>query len=162
MLCKKNSRIDKLTTGMTALTLVFATVAITPAMANKSGKSLNPFRGIASWYGSKFHGKKTASGKPFDQNDFTCAHRTLPFGTKLKVKNPENGKECTVEVTDRGPFKKNRVIDLSKAAARKLGITGVGRVVCSTGRAFARGVTPGDQSKNGRLTAQKESEDSTQ
>jgi len=80
-----------------------------------------PQTGEASWYGGKFDGKKTASGDTFDQNDYTAAHRTLPFGTKVKVTNLENGKSVDVEITDRGPFaKQNRIIDLSHAAARAL------------------------------------------
>ncbi len=86
------------------------------------------FKGVASFYGGKFHGRKTASGERFDQNDMTCAHRTLPFGTKLEVTNPSNGQTVNVIVNDRGPFKKNRVLDLSKAAASKLGITGLAKV----------------------------------
>lgn len=85
-------------------------------------------KGIASYYGGKFHGRKTASGETFDQNDMTCAHKTLPFGTKLEVTNPSNGKSVNVTVNDRGPYKKNRVLDLSKAAASKLGITGLAKV----------------------------------
>ncbi|MDX2104818.1 MAG: septal ring lytic transglycosylase RlpA family protein [Candidatus Melainabacteria bacterium] len=86
------------------------------------------FKGIASFYGGKFHGRKTASGDTFDQNEMTCAHRTLPFGTKLEVTNPSNGQTVDVVVNDRGPYKKNRVLDLSKAAAQKLGITGLAKV----------------------------------
>jgi len=86
------------------------------------------FKGVASFYAGKFHGRKTASGDIYNQNEMTCAHRTLPFGTKLKVTNPDTGKSCEVTVTDRGPFKKNRVLDLSKAAASKLGITGLAKV----------------------------------
>lgn len=90
------------------------------------------FKGVASWYGAKFHGHRTASGTVYDENKFTCAHRSLPFGTKVHVTNPANGAQCTVTVTDRGPYKGNRVIDLSRAAARKLGIIGLGHVICST------------------------------
>lgn len=100
------------------------------------------FKGLASWYGGKFHGRKTASGERFDEDKLTCAHRTLPFGTELLVMNPATGKACTVTVNDRGPYHGKRVIDLSKAAARKLGINGVGRVMCSTGKYIADKVTP--------------------
>lgn len=100
------------------------------------------FKGLASWYGGKFHGRKTASGERFDEDKLTCAHRTLPFGTELLVMNPATGKACTVTVNDRGPYHGKRVIDLSKAAARKLGIKGVGRVMCSTGKYIADKVTP--------------------
>ena len=70
----------------------------------------------ASYYASKFHGRRTASGKKFDNNAYTAAHKKLPFGTKLKVTNEANGKFVIVEVTDRGPFSKAREIDLSKRA----------------------------------------------
>lgn len=82
--------------------------------------------GVASWYGGKFHGRKTASGEKYNQNKMTAAHKTLPFGTKVRVKNLENGKTAVVRINDRGPFKKGRVIDLSKAAAKKLDITKTG------------------------------------
>lgn len=72
--------------------------------------------GKASYYGEKFHGKKTASGEIYDMNEFTTAHKSLPFGTKVKITNPNNGKSVIVEVNDRGPFIKNRIFDLSKAA----------------------------------------------
>jgi len=86
--------------------------------------------GVASWYGPGFHGKRTASGERFDQNDFTAAHRKLPLGSEVKVTNLENGRSIVVEINDRGPYAKGRVIDLSKAAARRLGIVedGVGKV----------------------------------
>lgn len=84
--------------------------------------SLGQSVGNASYYADKFHGKPTSSGKPYDRNAMTCAHRTLPFGTLLKVKNPRNGKEIIVEVTDRGPFTRKFMIDLSYAAAKELDI----------------------------------------
>ncbi|QQR82059.1 MAG: septal ring lytic transglycosylase RlpA family protein [Deltaproteobacteria bacterium] len=83
-------------------------------------------QGLASWYGGKFHGRKTASGEKFDKNDFTCAHRTLPFGTLLKVTNLANEKSVTVRVSDRGPAIKSRLIDVSQAAARDLEMLGTG------------------------------------
>ena len=83
---------------------------------------------IASWYGGKFHGRATASGERFDKNAMTAAHKTLPFGTKLRVSY--NGKSVTVRVNDRGPFVRGRDLDLSEAAARKIGLikAGHGRV----------------------------------
>ena len=75
-----------------------------------------------SYYGSKFNGKKTASGEKYNMFDFTCAHKTLPFGTLLKVTNPENNKSVIVRVNDRGPFVKGRDLDISYAAARKIGL----------------------------------------
>ena len=76
--------------------------------------------GTASWYGGKFQGRKTANGEIFDTNKFTAAHRTLPFHTKVKVTNLENGKTTTVRINDRGPFVRGRIIDLSRAAAKEL------------------------------------------
>ena len=78
--------------------------------------------GKASWYGRDFAGKPTASGEIFDENILTAAHRTLPLGTKVKVTNIANGKSVEVKINDRGPFSGNRIIDLSRAAARELGI----------------------------------------
>lgn len=80
----------------------------------------------ASYYANKFHGRKTASGELYHKDSLTCAHKTLPFGTILKVKNPKNDKVVVVRVTDRGPFIKGRAIDLSYAAAKKLGIVKYG------------------------------------
>ncbi len=79
-------------------------------------------QGRASYYADKFSGRKTASGARFSQHKRTAAHRTLPFGTKLKVTNLDNGKTVHVRVNDRGPFVEGRMIDLSKKAARKLGM----------------------------------------
>lgn len=86
--------------------------------------------GIASWYGPGFHGRMTASGEEFDTKEMTCAHRTLPMPSLLRVENLDNGRTAVVRVNDRGPFAKNRIIDLSSAAADKLGVkaTGTARV----------------------------------
>jgi rare lipoprotein A len=78
--------------------------------------------GKASWYGPGFHGKKTASGERFNQHRLTAAHRHLPLGTKAVVTNLKNGKKVRVTINDRGPYVKKRSIDLSRAAARRLGI----------------------------------------
>ena len=78
------------------------------------------FHGFASFYADKFHGKKTSSGEVFDMNGFTAAHRTLPFGTKVKVTNIKNGKSIVVKINDRGPFKEERIIHLSRAAAESI------------------------------------------
>jgi rare lipoprotein A len=82
--------------------------------------------GVASWYGEPFHGRTTASGETYDMNDLTCAHRTLPFGTRLHVRNLENGRTVVVRVNDRGPFAKDRIVDLSRRAARELEMIGPG------------------------------------
>ncbi len=76
--------------------------------------------GIASWYGDKFHGKQAADGSIYNQYEMTAAHKTLPLGSKVKVTNLKNGKKCIVKITDRGPFVKGRIIDLSRAAAQKV------------------------------------------
>lgn len=82
--------------------------------------------GRASWYGKKFHGKKTANGEIYNMHALTAAHKTLPLGTWLHVENLENGKEVTVRVNDRGPFVGKRIVDLSYKAARKIDMTGNG------------------------------------
>lgn len=78
--------------------------------------------GSASWYGPNFHGKKTASGKTYNQYDHTAAHKTLPFGTRVKVENLDNNTSTIVVINDRGPFASGRVIDLSYSAAKDLNI----------------------------------------
>jgi rare lipoprotein A len=88
-----------------------------PAMAQCGG---------ASWYGPGFHGKKTASGERFNENAMTAAHRSLPFGTVVTVTDQRTGKSVKVTINDRGPFHKGRIIDLSKAAATKLGFRNSG------------------------------------
>lgn len=82
--------------------------------------------GDASYYGPGFHGKLTASGEIFNQNDYTCAHKTLPFGTKLKVVREDNGESVEVRVNDRGPYVGTRILDLSVAAGKKIGLDKVG------------------------------------
>ena len=82
--------------------------------------------GLASWYGRKFHGKLTASGEVFNQEQFTAAHPTLPWGSRVKVINLDNGKSVDVRINDRGPFKRGRIIDVSRAAAKALGMVGRG------------------------------------
>ena len=78
-------------------------------------------KGAASWYGKEWNGRTTASGEKFDTNALTAAHKSLPFGTKVKLRNPQNGKEVVVTITDRGPFVKSRIFDLSQAAFKELG-----------------------------------------
>ena len=79
--------------------------------------------GLASWYGKGFHGRRTASGTRYDMHEFTAAHKSLPFGTLLRVVNANTGEAVVVEVTDRGPFIRKRVVDLSYASAKKIGVT---------------------------------------
>jgi rare lipoprotein A len=91
-----------------------------PAKEKPIAKLKLPQTGEASWYGPKFDGKVTASGDVFDKTEMTAAHGSLPFGTKVKVTNLANGKSVEVEIIDRGPFKENRIIDVSQAAAHAL------------------------------------------
>ena len=83
-------------------------------------------KGEASWYGPGFDGKQTASGEVYDMEAMTAAHRQLPFGTRVNVRNLDNGRETVVRVNDRGPFAHGRIIDLSKAGARAIGMLGTG------------------------------------
>ena len=83
-------------------------------------------RGQASFYGPSFHGRRTASGERYDQHALTAAHKTLPFGTLVRVRSLVTGKEVDVRVTDRGPFTRGRIIDVSRAAAEALGMIGLG------------------------------------
>jgi rare lipoprotein A len=119
-----------------------------------NGKTYVPLRdwsgyaetGVASWYGAAHHGRKTASGERFDANGArTAAHRTLPFNVCATVENLRTGRSVLVRINDRGPFAKGRVIDLSKAAAREIGLvrSGVARVrVAAVGVADAKGECP--------------------
>ncbi len=79
-------------------------------------------QGIASWYGPGFHGRRTANGERFDSRGMTAAHRYLPFGTRVRVTNLNNGRSAVVRINDRGPFAGNRIIDLSAGAARAVGM----------------------------------------
>lgn len=83
-------------------------------------------KGVASWYGTKFHGRRTSSGETYDMFKMTAAHKTLPLPTYAKVTNLDNGKQIVVKINDRGPFRKNRIIDLSYAAAHKLDMAQAG------------------------------------
>jgi len=96
--------------------------------AEPEGTPIGP--GIASYYGRRFHGRPTASGEAFDMHDFTAAHKTLPFGSRVRVTNTRNGASVVVRINDRGPFVRGRHIDLSRAAAEEIGIVraGHGRV----------------------------------
>jgi len=91
-----------------------------------SAAALPAEEGLASWYGGKFQGRRTASGEIFDTRQLTAAHRSLPFGSQVLVTNLENGKSVTVRINDRGPFVAGRVIDLSLAAAAAIGLAGRG------------------------------------
>lgn len=116
------------TVAIAALLAVLAgcsTVRQVPMSAPDALPSFRPSgveigRGTASWYGPGFRGRRTASGEPFDDSDLTAAHRTLPFGSRVLVRNVRNGREVVVRINDRGPWKRGRIIDLSRAAAAAL------------------------------------------
>lgn len=93
---------------------------------SKALRELDFDRGIASWYGPRFHGRRTANGEIYNQNEFTAAHRTLPFNTLVRVENVSNGKSVVVRINDRGPYIGDRIIDLSKKAAQQLDMVSIG------------------------------------
>ena len=100
-------------------------VKTAPQSMTPSGK---PQRGLASWYGPKFHGRTTANGERYNMMDLTAAHKTLPFGTFVHVTNRANNKTIVVRINDRGPFVRGRIIDLSYAAAKVIGASSTGVV----------------------------------
>ena len=102
-----------------------AVALVTGILLSVTGPALAQCGG-ASWYGPGFHGKKAASGERFNENAMTAAHKTLPFGTVVSVKDQRTGKSIKVTINDRGPFHRGRIIDLSKAAATKLGFRNAG------------------------------------
>lgn len=114
---KKNQVFHKFLLCIVSLVLAL-TVQPAPAQQKQVGK--------ASYYGNKFHGRRTSDGSRYHRDSLTCAHRTLPFGTLLKVRNISNGREVVVKVTDRGPFGHGRIVDLSMAAARQLDMVAAG------------------------------------
>lgn len=99
---------------------VLAALAMSPLASVDAQASGFTQQGAASYYADKFHGRRTASGERFDNNALTAAHRTLPMGTKIRVTNKRNGESVVVEINDRGPHVKGRLLDLSKRAARDL------------------------------------------
>jgi len=105
-------------------------MADTDMDAPKSIAAAPTNEGVASWYGGKFHGRLTACGERFNEDDLTAAHRTLPFGTRIAVTNLENGCQVTLRITDRGPYHGDRILDLSRKAAEHLGFldSGLARV----------------------------------
>ncbi|WP_082673977.1 septal ring lytic transglycosylase RlpA family protein [Thiohalocapsa sp. ML1] len=105
--------------GCAALLLALSSM-LSPAPALAAGE------GMASYYGAGFHGRRTASGQRFDQHAMTAAHRTLGFGTRVRVTDKRTGRSVVVTINDRGPFKRGRIIDLSRGAAQRLGIVAAG------------------------------------
>jgi rare lipoprotein A len=104
---------------------VFPMVCFCGLWTAPSAQSVQPpsERGIASWYGAPYHGQRSASGEIYDQEKLTAAHRTLPFGTRVRVRRLDREGSVVVRINDRGPFVKSRIIDLSHAAAVRLGMT---------------------------------------
>jgi len=119
--------------GRLLVIVVFASLVLGGAAcsgAAGAGSNARVQRGKASWYGGKWHGRKTASGERFNKRALTAAHRKLPFGTIVVVTNLSNGRSVKVRINDRGPFIRGRIIDVSEAAARRLKMRGAGVVRC--------------------------------
>jgi len=123
-----NSRLPKLAVAISLLAIAGCGKSVKKELLEDRPRFVQT--GVASWYGKDFKGGKTASGERFDPDELTAAHRTLPFGTMVRVTNLRNNRSVAVQITNRGPFIKSRIIDLSPAAARELRIvhSGVVRV----------------------------------
>jgi rare lipoprotein A len=115
----------KLTVALGAA-LIFSTFHFGSSQAFADESRTRAMIGEASWYGGKFHGRTTASGERYDMDQLTAAHRSLPFGSRVRVTNPATNESVVVRINDRGPYAGNRVIDLSRAAARKVRLIGPG------------------------------------
>ena len=114
------------------LAAAFLSCAFLPiSTAEAAGTGIQ--RGAASWYGPGFHGRKTANGERFNTHAMTAAHKSLPFGTKVRVVHEKTGRSVVVRINDRGPYAHGRIIDLAQAPARALGITGTAYVSLHTG-----------------------------
>lgn len=98
----------------------------TTAYAQDTVAVVQTLSGTASWYGGKFHGRRTANGETYNQHALTAAHRFLPFGTEVVVTNQNNGRSVVVRINDRGPFSGGRIIDLSRQAASQIGMINSG------------------------------------
>ena len=119
---------------LTLFIITLLTLALAPTCADAQA-----LRGDATYYGNRWHGRRTSSGELYNKDSLTCAHRTLPFGTVLRVRNARNNKEVLVRVTDRGPFRKGAIVDLSMAAAKEIDMVSSGIVPV-----VAEVVTPGN------------------
>jgi rare lipoprotein A len=107
--------------------IAFAAITIEPSQSNEAQQdeldlSLAREVGLGSWYGPRFQGRRTSSGERFNQHELTAAHRTLPFGSRVRVTNVENGQSVELRITDRGPRSPKRIIDISHAAAKEIGL----------------------------------------
>src|SRR4051812_21060002 len=122
-------RPESMTKASTALAITTVVLGCALGATSAIAEETEPIQsGAASWYGPGFQSKRTANGERFNTNDLTAAHRTLPFGAKVRVTNERTGRSVVVRINDRGPYAHGRVIDLSKAAAEAVGIEGVGQV----------------------------------
>jgi peptidoglycan lytic transglycosylase len=139
----RDRSVSMMKAGVAAATLILtlgATASATdvPQDAQTKPQTVKPRRwfeiGQASWYGRKFQGRKTAAVETYDMNGLTCAHRTLPLGSWIRVTNLKNRKSVFVRVNDRGPVPTNRIIDLSFGAAQRVGLLGIGKVKLETVR----------------------------
>lgn len=141
----RDRSVSMMKAGVAAATLILTLGASASATDVPSDSQTNPHTnpqtlkprrwyeiGQASWYGLKFQGRKTAAGETYDMNGLTCAHRTLPLGSWIRVTNLKNRKSVFVRVNDRGPVPSNRIIDLSYGAAQRVGLLGIGKVKLET------------------------------
>ncbi|MCB1517364.1 MAG: septal ring lytic transglycosylase RlpA family protein [Hyphomicrobiaceae bacterium] len=117
----------KLIAALAAALLCVSPITVPTLVSGASAALAATYQqGTASWYGPGFNGRRTANGETFNMNALTAAHKTLPFGTRVKVTNLHNGKVVVVRINDRGPYAHGRVIDLSRAAAQDIGMIGAG------------------------------------
>jgi rare lipoprotein A len=115
-------RLSAVTVSLAALLFSAGCGSSSPRSSTAGGESADHSEGIASYYAEEFNGRQTASGELYDMEELTAAHPTLPFNTRVRVTNLDNGKSVVVRINDRGPFKKGRILDLSYRAARVIGL----------------------------------------
>lgn len=144
---RKDSRLPVVLSHLTLATVLLCQILAIGCAGNRKPTATPTLgipleRGIASWYGPKFNGRLTASGERYDMNAFTAAHPSLPFGTKIGVRNTRTGREVVVRVNDRGPYSKNRILDLSYAAAKEVGVVGPGTASVEIYQIPAAGLPP--------------------
>src|SRR6185369_7315123 len=124
-----NGAQERMTRPSRPLALAAVVLGCTLGAVSAPAEETKPIQtGAASWYGPGFHGKRTANGERFNTHALTAAHKTLPFGTKVRVTNEQTGKSVVVRINDRGPYAHGRVIDLSKAAAEAVGLSDIAQV----------------------------------
>jgi len=115
-----------MTTMRNALAAALMSCVLLVPTAIVAKEPVRAYAGVASWYGGQFHGRKTANGERYNMNELTAAHKTLAFGTKVRVTNKSNGKSVVVRINDRGPYVGKRIIDLSRGAASQIGMINSG------------------------------------